>query len=79
MKFRVAFKYRNLKLSMYIHKNFVVNPQEKLKLVKFCVPDRMEECVKPIRHELRQFCRSFDLLLYTPETDEVGTLVQYEM
>ena len=60
---------------MYIHKNFVVNPQEKLKLVKFCVPDRMKVYGKSIRHKLGQFCWPSDLLLCTPETDVVDTLV----
>ena len=41
--------------------NFVVNPQEKLKLVKFCVPDRMKVCGKPIRHELRSILSAIRL------------------
>ena len=57
MNFRVAFKYRYLKLSMYKHTNCVVNPEEKLKLAEFCVPDRMKIRAKPIRHELGQYFR----------------------
>ena len=57
MNFRVAFKYRNLKLSMYIHTNYVVHPEEKLKLVKFCVPGTVKVCGKLIRHVRGQFCR----------------------
>ena len=50
VKFRVAFKYRNLELSMYIHTNFVVNSQEKWKLA----------CGKPTTHELQSIFRSSD-------------------